>query len=153
MFHNIKESPDALTAEWWDFNILNPKPGPKIDPSTALDALNLDPTALRDMAIETLNPQHILPEQYRTTSDNVNLLLSQIELKEDDSLPHDRVQELIDATANYVAEDQKYYNLTSKPGQQEETLGDISQGVSDIREAIDFMAAQDMRMDPGVAAL
>lgn len=70
----------------------------------------------RDMTLQIEDPQQILPREYRHLNDTVNLLTDTAALSDvKEGLPKDRVQMLINATANFIKEENKYQNVYAQP--------------------------------------
>ena len=109
------KSADGLTANWWDYAITHEGPKGSKGGKGAQDALKRVTMARvrRDMAMDLDNPQQLLPREYRYVNDTVSYLHDLASLKEStkaDGMPHNRVNQVIGATNNFMREEMKYTN-------------------------------------------
>lgn len=107
------KSADGLTANWWDYAITHE--GKSKGGKGAQDALKRVTMGRvrRDMAMDLDNPQQLLPQEYRYVNDTVSYLHDLASLKEStraDGMPHNRVNQVIGATNNFMREEMKYTN-------------------------------------------
>lgn len=140
-------STDDLGAEWWDHSLLDPKEQKhsKVD----LDSLTLPETVRRDIAFDGENLREILPEEYRFVNDTANLLVDRARMYGvHTEAPHDQVDLFLKSTANYIQEDQKYYNVF--PGEsQTDVLKQIRTGIDALAPQVEDAMEGDMIMGDG----
>lgn len=128
--------------------MLNPSDKPFSKQATS-DALKRTLKALpysvkRDMSLTLDNPQQLLPTEYRHVNDTVNLLTDVASLSDvKEGLPKDRVQMLINATANFIKEEEKYQNVYVAPDSDAKQLtkkvGEFAGKVGGLTDKLDEM--------------
>lgn len=99
----------------------------------------------RDMAVDNMNPQQILPPEYRYVNDTINLMHDLQSLSDEkDDWPHDSVDLVKQGAANYMKEKMKYENVYEKKKEpQEVTIVEDRSGF--INDLVNEDMADDLR--------